>query len=137
VGSKSSVSQIEFGDATTQRFEATHLPVYKSKDPSRTRVSLVDAYIDGNGRRVVHGNCELKASQAYPPPFGRAVFRVWERHRVDLLAEAAERMVKFKESLSDGLQPVDLFGILPEADMWEDANLSPVFNYLQTGNVPS
>lgn len=108
----------------------------KSKDKLRPRVSLVNAYVDPDGKRVVTGNAELKRSQAYPPAFGTAVYRLWAMHRVELLGEAAERMEAFKIFLVDGVEPVDLFCPLPGEDRWEDAGLEPIFHYLHTGRVP-
>lgn len=99
-------------------------------------MSLVSAYINEDGRRVVHGTSKLKDSQAYPVPFGKAVYRLWARHRVELLSEAVERMDAFTASLNVEIEPVDLFGPLPPEALWDDANLRPVLCYLQTGRIP-
>ena len=50
----------------------------------RAEDCLVETYIV-DGQRKFHGNHNLKASQAYPPQFGYACSRVYERYKKDLL----------------------------------------------------
>ena len=78
--------------------------------------------VTSGDRRQVNGGAALKASQEYPIPFGRAVERLFTRHRAELIAAITFVSDDPEITLDDLTQA--------SGDPWTDANLGPVFDVL-------
>jgi hypothetical protein len=78
-------------------------------------------YTDDHGVKRSTGASGLKDTQSYPRPFGRAVARVYDDHRADVL-------VTVNHTPGDPIDLDVLFGDC--ADTWDDANLHGVLSAL-------
>ncbi len=79
------------------------------------------AHVDDLGRKRTTGASGLKATQAYPREFGRAVARVYDEHRAEVLAAIP----------AVSLMPLDMDMLYGSCDdTWGDANLDGVLGLL-------
>ena len=77
----------------------------------------MDECVSTSGKRAYSGNRRLKASQAYPRDFGRAVRKCILKHEKTILEKKAS------------LRQRPCTGAMVKG-AWDDANLGPVLAYL-------
>ena len=88
--------------------------------PDREWESMVDKKTMPDGSVQVSGNSRLKGSQTYPRQFGLATVRVWRT--------APKRDLPVAKP-----QPFNVWQPLSKRDMWSDANLTEIMQYLSLG----
>lgn len=89
------------------------LPQDQTWEPTVTKTTRAD------GSTCVTGNGHLKSTQTYPKEFGLATLRVWKN------------AIKKKEVVYSG-PPMSVWN---PKDMWKDAQLDEVFQYLSLGTM--
>ena len=123
-----------FGSATPKPMQLfsnapwiEELGAYRSKASSSTG-RLATLHADAvTGEMRPRGNAELKSSQAYTPAFGEAVAQLWTRHRREW--RSACRSDLNADACSDA---VSILTSAPrDDDLWVDAALQPVLNFLR------
>ena len=97
-----------------------------AETPWRTQGTGTLELVTGTDGKVSGNKVGLKMSQTYPAAFGRALCRVWDRHKADLMANIGARIV------ADAQLDLDVHGLLaaPLGDSWDDARLNSVFEFL-------
>ena len=92
-------------------------------------VKLVKTYQDASGRVRVSGQKALKASQAYPVGFARALASIYSKHQGEF-KKAAKENVEAAQAVK--LVKADFnVGSLTGAARWSDARLKDVFDNLK------
>ena len=103
--------------------ELNHYTLPESRRSTRT-VQMTRSWVDKDGKNCWEGGKDLKASQAYPAAFGKAVRAVWSSRRKMLQKEAEEMK---KSAAVAGIEEAMKKCI---HDSWADADLQSVINYL-------
>ncbi|CAK9102671.1 unnamed protein product [Durusdinium trenchii] len=86
---------------------------------------MVVHYVDSSGKQRIKGGGDLKASQAYPRRFGKAVSKVRSKHAAKHRAQAAKflRLAKKTPNVANCAPAMN-------AKWMKMANLEPIFNFL-------
>ena len=92
---------------------------------SFTDKTITRAAVDSYGRATVTGGPGLKATQAYPPAFGRKVADEFIKHRQPVLPTPSWKTRVSLQSVRCKLAQLD------RSDDWDDAKLDNVLRYLQ------
>ncbi|CAJ1360896.1 unnamed protein product [Effrenium voratum] len=101
--------------------------IYKHKPytvplEKKKAVQLVDHYTDRRGQRRIKGNAQLKGSQAYPLPFGKALAKLRTAHAVEVRSDAQALLRRKVIKKRKGVQ---------FSSYWlKAAKLEPVLEYL-------
>ena len=82
--------------------------------------TMVDKKTMPDGSVQVSGNSKLKGSQTYPREFGFATVRVWKTSPK-------------REPVVGKPRPLEIWKPLSKRDMWTDANLTEIMQYLSLG----
>jgi hypothetical protein len=104
------------------------LNLFKTTSRPTEPSNLAVTYYNSAGQKKFCGTKELKASQAYPSGFGRAVSLLYEKHRDTLEEEASEMIAGL-----DGKNLVEHLGKATSkvSNFWvKGAALSSVFQFL-------
>ena len=107
--------------------------VPRSQGVTRTRID--------EDRTRVYGGAKLKATQAYPPNFGRALAQIYTARRREIRNAAELQRCQHVREVKDLSESHRVFGSIEDVllgsplceDMWHDAALEPVFDVLQSG----
>ena len=102
------------------------LEEYKTK-PVRSSLRLVDTIVK-DGKRIVSGNKNLKASQAYPLGFGQATHNIYMDHKNDIMAHGNALQKKIEKV---ELVPADVFCATDsDSREWKLAAFDEVLKFL-------
>ena len=90
-------------------------PIDAAKRPEMREafIEVTHQWIDDNGSPHWCGGPALKSTEAYPIEFGRTIANLWMEHSTQPIVN------------------IDLFGPYDANDMWEDARLYEVFEYVR------
>ena len=104
--------------------ELTEFATGKKTQPRVQKKPVSLNWFNKQGKRKWCGGAGLKNSQAYPPGFGKAVQKTFQKHRADLEAHVADLEDRaFKAGHANAKVPV----FERCTDQWSDAQLKPVF----------
>ena len=98
----------------------------RSFSTPRPTVEMVQIRIDKHGNKKINGGKDLKASQSYPPGFGKAIARTLREHAGQLKTEAEELHNRARQFI-----PLEPAHPRTAKQRWDDAELDGVFALLR------
>lgn len=125
-GSKSAKRTVFYGNLSTMNHLDKGVLSKKEKE-LKTKVSTTRSYRDQNGvKRFVGKKEELKSTQSYPERLGDSIHELY----VEELRREPRGDLRVNKTPKPGKSQLALFQELELGDVWQDADLLPVFQYL-------